>query len=365
MADHDDIYDRPLAYEDEDGRIVYRASALGGCDGALVRARLGVTGAPPSDFMQTRFDEGTDWEARVLERGLEVAKDDGLGDWLATQDRGILELHGRVVEAAGDVLQVETEVAWGNKVVRCHPDGILVSRDDLRQAVCEVKFLGPDMAAEKIRGIKKDRLAGLGDSYAWQAAIEMLSTGLPMLYIIGWKSVTENIKGERVVTIGDVDVFWFDVDDVPFSLKDVKARVLGIEGHVTRGTMPACPVPLMYPCPYWAEHEKVEKAELDDAELVHLLESYGRNAVRREAMDTEQAEIRKSIQAAMTRLGVTGGRCAGWDVAVMQPRPGNVSWGKAYKALAKMTKQSVNEDEFRGAEVAGGVRIGKVKDNDE
>lgn len=356
-AARDEVYDRPIAYEDDDGSIVYRASSLGMCDGALVRARLGVTGALPSEFMQTRFDEGTAWETRVLEAGLAET------DWFITQNRGILGQYGRAVEAA-DGLQVETEVAWGaegaRKVVRCHPDGILVNREDARQAVCEVKFLGESMYREKVAGLKKDGLRGLGPNYAWQAAIEMLSTGLPMVYVIG-----EKARGDDAVSLSGVEVFEYGLDELPYSLADVKMRVLQVEGYVARGEMPACPVPFMYPCPYWAEHDKVEKKpDIADEVLEHLVESYARAMSNKAAHEAEAASIKGEITDRLIVLHEDGGSCGGWEMAFVAARPGNVSWGKAYKALAKLSGKSVEEDAYRGAEVAGGLRMTRVKDDE-
>jgi len=49
----------------------------------------------------------------------------------------------------------------------------------------------------------------------------------------------------------------------------------------------------------------------------------------------------------------------------VESRPGNVSWSKAYKALAKKAKMRVEEDGFRGATVSGGLRMTRAKDEDE
>jgi hypothetical protein len=190
MTTRDESFDKPLAYEDGD-KVVYRASGLGACVGALVRARLGVTGSPPSDFMQTRFDEGTDWEAEVIARGLGV-------DWVQVLDADHLTPFGTVVDADYGRLQLQTEIAWGNKIIRCHPDAIAIQGSTLRPYVVEAKFLSPDFALEKIKAVDKMGARGLGETYAWQVAVEMLSTGLPCLYVIGFKDVVE-VDGERVV----------------------------------------------------------------------------------------------------------------------------------------------------------------------
>lgn len=348
MIDRDEVYDKPMAYEADDGRIVYRASSLGSCPGALVRARLGVSGALPSDFMAERFQEGHDWEARVLAAGLGV-------DWVQVLDPDHLSPFGRVVESEAGV-QVETEIAWSNKVVRCHPDAIVVKGSSLEQFVCEVKFLGESMWDDIV-------LRGKWPvTYQWQKAVEMLSTGLPMLYVIGKKVVEEDAAGGRMVEMGEV---WTqEITELPFTLKDIKARVLEIEGYVARCEMPACPQPFMYPCPYWDQHDAVEKVDIDNEALAAWVDVWREadKAVKKAAEDMEFAK--KAISEQMGELGLTGGRCDGVDIAVVAGgSQGNVSWSKAYKALAKITKTDLDDlDPYRGKPSEGYTRVSEAKD---
>ena len=344
MTERDVAYDKPLAYEDDDGRIVYRASGLGSCPGALVRARLGVSGALPSDFMAERFQEGHDWEARVLAAGLGV-------DWVQMQEPGHLAVYGKVVESEAGV-QVETEIAWGNKVVRCHPDAIVVQGSTLRQYVCEVKFLGDQM----FRDITRDGKWPL--SYEWQKAVEMLSTGLPMLYIIGQKVVEEDAAGNRMVSLGEVWTQEYDNSEVPFTLKEVKARVLEIEGYVARGEMPPCPQPFMYPCAYWADHEQVDRPVITDEAIVAWIDVWKRAKDDLVKAEAAMEFVRGAIAEQMVELGITGGVCDGVDLAqVPAQERGNVSWKKAYAALAKETGKQADIDKYRGKPTAGYVRI--------
>ena len=83
--ERDAAYDRAIAYEEDGeagGLVVYRASSLGGCVGALTRARLGVTASPPPALMLERFQEGTDWEQAVIDAGL---GGEG-GEWMQITD---------------------------------------------------------------------------------------------------------------------------------------------------------------------------------------------------------------------------------------------------------------------------------------
>jgi hypothetical protein len=354
VTERDEVYDRAAAYEDEDGRVVYRASSLGACDGALVRARLGVTGSSPTDVMQTRFDEGHEYEAEVITRGIGV-------DFIQVKEPDHLALHGRLVEH-GDIPQIETEIAWGNKVVRCHPDGIVTQGSTLQQYVTEAKFFGSDLFYDTIKAVEKDGMLGLGRTRAWQASVEMLSTGLPLLYIIGLKDVVE-VDGERVLRgVGEV---WTTEFDTPcYSLRDVKARVLEIEGYVARGEMPPCPVPFDYPCPYWDSHEAVEKAEIDNEVLKEWVGVWRLAAKAKDQADKDLEFAKAAVAEQMCELGLGSGRCDGVDIAVVAPQTqGNISWGKAYKALAKKSGMDVDDfDAFRGQPSKGYVRIQEVKD---
>lgn len=347
----DEVFDRAAAYEDADGRIVYRASALGSCPGALVRARLGVTGSMPTDAMQIRYDEGHDYEAEVIMRGLGV-------DWVQVLDPDKLAFWGKKVVESDAGPQIETEIAWGGdkgKVVRCHPDGIAIRGSTLEPFVVEAKFFADGWFEEATR----DFYAFLDahPTYKWQASVESISTGLPLLYIIGQKDVIE-VDGERVLR-GVGEVLTVEVDgDRLYTLKDVKARVLEIEGFVARGEMPPCPVPFDYPCPYWDHHEKAEKDEITDEAMVAWIDVW-----RRAKDDLVKAEsamefVRGAIAEQMKELGVTAGVCEGVELATVPAQDkGNVSWKKAYDALKKQTGESVDEDKFRGVARAGYVRI--------
>lgn len=346
----DEVFDKPYAYEDDDGRVVYRSSSLGACTGALVRARLGVTGSAPSDMMQERFDEGHDWEARVLASGLEAA------DFTQTVDLDYLAPYGRVVESEAG-LQVETEVAWSNKVVRCHPDAIVTKRATLEKYVCEVKFLGEQMFNDIVH---KDAMS---EMYKWQVAIEMLSTGLPMLYVVGKKVVKLDADGtgERVVELGEV--WTTEILEPPYSLKEVKARVLEVEGYVARGEMPACPTPFMYPCPYWADHEARERPVIEDEVLGEWVEVW-KLADKAFGVAVKDLEFAKgAVREQMAELGLSGGVCRGVDITVVEEGAGNVSWAKWAEAVLKAHPEvdDVDKEKFRGKPRAGYIKIAEVK----
>lgn len=348
-GERDAVFDKPYAYEDDTGRVVYRASSLGACTGALTRARLGVSGAMPNDFMQTRFDEGHNWEARVLAAGLG-------DDWVQITDGDKLAAWGTLVDSEAGI-QVETEVTWSNKVIKCHPDAIAVKRDTLQPYVVEVKFLGAQMWDDIVYTTGR----GMSEGYKWQVAIEMLSTGLPMLYVVGKKVVSEDADGGRVVELGEV---WTkEILEPPYSLKQVKARVLEVEGYVARGEMPACPVPFVYPCPYYADHEARGVEVINSVVLGEWIGVWREAVKAKERADKDLEFTRKAIAEQMGELGKVSGRCEGVDIAVVAAsEKGNVSWSRAYKALSTQTGERVDEDEFRGEGKAGYVRVSEAKE---
>ncbi len=347
MTDRDPIYDRASVYEEGD-RVVFRASSLGNCIGALVRSRLGVTGSPPPEAMQARYDEGTAAEADVLARGLGV-------DWIEVKDPNHLSPFGKVVEAEGGRAQVETEIAWGNKVVRCHPDAVVVQGSTLKQFVCEVKFLGPDMFAEVLADLEK--FLANHPTYRWQFSIESLSTGLPLLLVVGCKDIIE-VDGERVLR-GVGEVLTIEVDPaLLYSLTDVKMRVAEVEGYVQRGDMPSCPLPLMYPCAYWADHPVADKPVITDEAMVAWIDVWKRSKDDLVKAEAAMDFVRGAIAEQMVELGITGGVCEGVALAqVPAQTQGNVSWKKAYDALVKESGKRVDEEKFRGEPKKGYVRI--------
>lgn len=353
----DPIFDRPIVTEANDGIIEFRASSFGYCIGALVRARLGVTPSPPPDLMLERYQESHDFEREVLVAGLGV-------DWVEVVAESELSRLGQLVDGRNGERQVETTIEWGaagnGKRVTCHPDafvrrGAKKSEGELAPLhVCEVKFLGPDKYNEVVGGVERDGMRGLGLGYAWQASIEMLSTGLPLLYIIGQKDRT-GADGE--VKLASPPIV-YEFAEPCFTLKDVKMRVMEVEGWVARGDMPPCPVPFDYPCGYWKEHEAREGQEaITDEKLLHLVESWARNRGRAEAIETEAAAIRADIDARLVEIGVAGGLCGGWEIVRTEARKGNVSWSKAWKALPKDVRDGVDVEQYRGAEVAAGIRL--------
>jgi hypothetical protein len=100
--------DRPAVYKDE-GTWVYRASALGGCERALLAARRGETRTPPPASLQEKYDQG------------HAAEDTIMGRWA----RDHADKYTLVTREAGEQVKVEIGkiVSRGMVAIRGSLDG--------------------------------------------------------------------------------------------------------------------------------------------------------------------------------------------------------------------------------------------------
>lgn len=249
--------DRPACYWDpEIDRWVYRASALGSCERELVAHRRGMSGSPTPDWLQTRFDEGHDWEDRILERFMEDQR---------------VALRGQ--QARGTIL------VGSNVAVRGSIDA---ETDD---AVVDAKFLGPDL----YRKLIKEGIKGF-PHYEWQQAVYAHAMEKQRVCLaMGLKDI-EGEGDERVVTgIAEMHYLWVDVKDLP-TLGQIKARVMRLEKLAEADGMPACPVPFQYPCPFDYLHDEVDVAVEVEGEGAGLL----RDAADKDrAIRLLEAEVKK------------------------------------------------------------------------
>lgn len=209
----------------EDGRLVIRASAFGGCIGALVRAGLGITPEAGPKRLIKAFAEGNRAEPLIVE-----------------------ELHRRGMDMV-EVLeaQAEYELHVGNVTIRCHPDGVELNGDGARHRVLEIKALKPTFPRDF-------------RPYLWQASIEMHATGLPLLWVYGPKDQDGNVDLARLELV--------PVDMPYFSLLHIKRRALAIYRAVTEADIPTCDW-VQFPCGYWTDDDALcgRGAKADAEEL--------------------------------------------------------------------------------------------------
>lgn len=230
--------DRPSVYFDPDiERWVYRASALGSCDRELVAHRRGMSGSPTPDWLQVRFDEGHDWETRILERFMD--------------DTGLVV---RGQQASGTLLIGDGLAVRGS---------IDAETDD---AVVDAKFLGPDLYRKLIR----EGIEGF-PHYRWQQAVYAHAMEKQRICLaMGLKEIEGEREDRKVVGIAEMHYLWVDVADLP-TVGQIKARVLKLEKLAAGEGLPDCPVPFQYPCPFDYLHDEVDVAVEVTGEQAELL----------------------------------------------------------------------------------------------
>lgn len=249
--------DRPSVYHDPDiDRWVYRASALGSCERELIAHRRGMSGSPTPDWLQTRFDEGHDWEDRILERFMEDQR---------------VALRG--YQARGTILVGKNVAVRGS---------IDAETDD---AVIDAKFLGPDL----YRKLIKDGI-GAFPHYMWQQAVYAHALEKSRICLaMGLKDIEGEGEDRKVVGIKEMHYLWVDVADLP-TLGQIKARVLRLEKLAEGDGWPDCPSPFQYPCPFDYLHDEVDVAIEVEGEGAELLSDA---ADKDRAIRLLEAEVKK------------------------------------------------------------------------
>jgi len=232
-ADH-----RPDVYR-EDGKWVFRASSLGNCEANLIRQALGQTPAPPPDAMLAAYAQGNTNEPIILDK----LKAHG---WKQTDMMVVEGITGGTYDDSG---QLCVELKVGTKaVVRCHPDTVVecfktpVDSDVVlgERRVVEAKALAKSWTFDRFYREKA----------AWQTSVEVATTGLPLLFVVGWKDP------ETKIVTDDVE---YIVPDKPIYTKgQIIARVMKLVRTIEAieagtGELPECDY-AMYPCGFYALH---------------------------------------------------------------------------------------------------------------
>lgn len=238
-----------------DGTITYRASALGGCDMALLAARLEyepVRGTP----------EGI---AKVFAAGHRIED-----EVLATLP------HVKFRQA-----EVKVDVTSRLKIVG-HIDGIDIRSGEL----VEIKSQNRE---EWDRFGRDGWDSGLFPKYKWQVSAYMWALNKRLTLI-------RALRDENGEWTGDLATSRVEA---PFkSLADLRNRVLRIEAAAATGVLSAECTP-SFPCPYFYLHEEIDRELITD-ETVDMLAREYEDARRREATAKGQKEhARRAL-----RLGV-------------------------------------------------------------
>lgn len=245
-------------------RHVYQASALGRCHAALVAAALGVERAEMPGVLQSYLDEGSAAEARILEM-LHGAYDLRAANY---QELATLREEGVIAGYNPEMHQVQTWLEVGSSaLIRSHPDEVVrVNSRGVVPAwgVVEAKAFGPS----NWKKWTTKHAWGDFDGYAWQVSAQHHSTGLPVYFVVGRKDRDEIDAGDAG-SVSEIDVLLVTDKTVPYSMAQLKARVLKAEVQVKsveRGTgdIPPCEKG-EWPCAFFREEFCLGKPDADEA----------------------------------------------------------------------------------------------------
>lgn len=245
-------------------RIVYRASAIGGCVKALLAARLEYEPAPVPEKTRGLFASGHEAEIRAKKK---LA---GRGEGLSRE-------------------QMEVELVISKRVV------IVGHLDGLRgRTICEIK----SQSLEEWDKRKRGERGWLRDRYDWQISSYMHALEMPAI-IYWFNRDTGELDEEELLF-------------PPISLKEIRARVLTIEKLAIAGVVDAPCVP-SFPCPYFYLHdEDEEEYGGEEAQVVRVLaESYVRSSREEKAAAERKAVVRDAL---IGRMGESKVTVDGWKV---------------------------------------------------
>ena len=278
--------DEPAVYL-EDGRWVYRASAVGGCVRALYLARTGIRAQSPPPFVQRIYDAGNRGEERVL-------------TMLAQQGWTVGDCQKRV------------ELNVGNAaMIRGHVDGAGY-RGSEPELLVEIKCLGETYR----EGWARDKWDAF-PHYRTQLAAMMYAGGWRRaLFVLGQKNSAGDVTG--------IDIY--HIDEPPMALADVKRRVMQVEKAAKEGKEPGCDREQTPFCPYAFIHDEdlpsEGTVELEEAAMWWL---WG------QALEQEGKQIRSDAGCVMNVWfddnNLKGGKAATETVVVkdvIQRRQGTV-----------------------------------------
>lgn len=260
---------RASVYVEADGTVVYRASALGSCVRSLAAHRTkAAEPRPHSPEMLERFAQGNDAEPRIIE-------------YLGTQ--------GWLLSDHGSQQREYDLTVFPGVVVRCHPDGIAHRMGEpawTSSRVVEVKALGASLADKGLYALTH---------YPWQLTVEMLVTERKALYVVYNKSFDE--IDERSVVVKEID-------DPPYTLGQIKARIAKVEAAAARDQLPDCSQ-RDFPCQWYGILCQADTAA-DRPEAVRddaIAELCARVVAARDASKAAKAHEDEARELLLTALG--------------------------------------------------------------
>lgn len=247
----------PLVRVRDDGVIEYRASALGGCDMALLAARLGYDAVPlkADSPMMKVFNRGERIEDEILD-GQPYIRERQQEIWLDVTNK--LKVIG-------------------------HIDGY----DSYDKCVVEVKSQSQDAWD----AFEKDRwLSGLWPRYKWQVSSYMLAYDAPLKLI----RVLVDKDGNRQA----IDPSY--VDEPFYSMAEIRSRILRVEAAAATGVLNA-ECSKMFPCPYFYLHDELDRELVDDETIDVLAREYAAAGAEEKAAGGKKRAARTALREAIDK----------------------------------------------------------------
>ena len=251
--------DDPYVKVNDDGTVQYRASSLGGCDLALLAARLGydvVPIRPDAPIMQV-FAAGHRIEEEVLAQR----------------------------EVSSQQKQVWMQVTRRIFVIG-HIDGI--EGDYIDEVKSQNQEEWDRFAAHHWDG-------GFFPKYKWQVSVYMHALNMPLRLIRALRDKEGNWTGEVAVS---------HVDEPFYSEADIRERVLRTEAAAATGVLSAECSPV-FPCPYFYLHDEIDRELIDDEGVEILAKEYAAAQQLEALAKGMKANTRKALRIACETDKVT------------------------------------------------------------
>jgi hypothetical protein len=322
-ADH-----RPDAYM-ENGRLVLRASSLGGCTKSLIAAGMGLQAEQPPAKIKGAWEESAALEGEVIARGL---------DWLHDVHRLKAKLlnpntrtdnAGHVFKPVGGQWAFDLLVGQG-VMIRGHIDGLAASYErhtsspDMPRFVIEAKAFGDEYWKKWL-----DKGFDAFPEYEAQWAMYRHAGGLPGLYVVGHK---ENGK------ITEVDCF---VDEESINrdlIIELLRKAKYVAAEVEADALPETCDVKMWPCPMWWLHEDDEWEKDDDPELENMVADYKATMIDHKTTQDYLKELKAAIAE---RVGAKKVKAGKWKVHVYHSEyPATTREVKAYSTTTVKVEEA-------------------------
>lgn len=315
MGEYERWMDGQLAWEAEDGTIVYSASGVGSCIAELVWSRKNIQGQAPPDWLAKAYEDGKRGEKAILDA---VSKTLGVGIDYETTDGG---QHSGLIRLNSSV------------VVQWHVDGVELGQG----RVVEAKLLAPSSVKDIQRGT-----GYLFEHYMDQCAVYSFAhEKKDVLLALGEKTETGTFG--RLVDV--LECTW--EDDFKDRWLEIRKRIYAVEAMIKNNVEPKCMTPDKYPCFYLfmrpdakeerAAKDKEKRTPLKTQALVRVAEDYV-VALEREKVfkETKEAAARELHELINAEVGEPGDQTryfltpTGWGLTEVKV-PDQTNWDAVWK----------------------------------